>query len=376
MLPLTPENSYTPTILFCGGTFMTDDQWGNYSWPNTNTWDVPAATDCSSITPEDSNGNMISTSYTHEGDLPEGRSMGQFIHLPTGQMAILNGASRGTAGYANRTWNTINGVNYESLSQDPVYQPVLYDPSKPQGSRLSRDGFEASTVARLYHSSAILVPDGSVLIAGSNPHQDVALSMPAGANPPAFNTTYAVEKWYPPYFFETRPVPTGLPSYILYGGSTWNFSMDAQYMGDAANDRANKTKVMVIRPGFSTHAMNMGQRSLQLQQTYTVQEDGSVEYMVNPMPTNQNIFVAGPALLFVTIDGIPSKGIMVQIGSNTTGGPVPTTYATGPAPSALPPSVNHATSKSTSGSNGAQSAGVGGVIAVVVGLATLATLAA
>jgi hypothetical protein len=28
MLPLTPANNYTPTILFCGGTNMTDDEWG------------------------------------------------------------------------------------------------------------------------------------------------------------------------------------------------------------------------------------------------------------------------------------------------------------------------------------------------------------
>jgi hypothetical protein len=31
MLPLTPTNNYTPTILFCGGAHMTDEQWGDYS---------------------------------------------------------------------------------------------------------------------------------------------------------------------------------------------------------------------------------------------------------------------------------------------------------------------------------------------------------
>ncbi|KAF9028351.1 hypothetical protein BDZ89DRAFT_1133667 [Hymenopellis radicata] len=29
MLPFTPENNYTPTILFCGGTDMPDYAWGN-----------------------------------------------------------------------------------------------------------------------------------------------------------------------------------------------------------------------------------------------------------------------------------------------------------------------------------------------------------
>jgi hypothetical protein len=30
MLPLTPDNNYTPTILFCGGTYLDEDQWGDY----------------------------------------------------------------------------------------------------------------------------------------------------------------------------------------------------------------------------------------------------------------------------------------------------------------------------------------------------------
>lgn len=30
MLPLTPENNYTPTILFCGGTYLSEEDWGGY----------------------------------------------------------------------------------------------------------------------------------------------------------------------------------------------------------------------------------------------------------------------------------------------------------------------------------------------------------
>lgn len=37
MLPLTPENNYTPTILFCGGTNgLTEAQWGWYGGPGSN----------------------------------------------------------------------------------------------------------------------------------------------------------------------------------------------------------------------------------------------------------------------------------------------------------------------------------------------------
>jgi len=113
--------------------------------------------------------------------MPIGRTMGEFIHLPTGQLVIANGASKGTAGYTNATYNTLpDGTATEGLAQDPTYQPLLYDPSKPRGSRLTSEGLGSSNIARLYHSTAILIPDGSVLIGGSNPHQDVALTMPTG----------------------------------------------------------------------------------------------------------------------------------------------------------------------------------------------------
>ncbi|PWN36401.1 DUF1929-domain-containing protein [Meira miltonrushii] len=377
MLPLTPENNYTPTILFCGGTIMTDQQWGSYTSPldSLNLYTHAAQKDCSSITPEDANGNLVSGSYTREEELPEPRTMGQFIHLPTGQMVIVNGAQMGTAGYGNMSWNKINGVNFEGLSNNPTYQPVLYDPEKPMGSRLSRDGFGISNIARLYHSSAILLPDGSVLIGGSNPHQDVSINMPANTSPQAFNTTYEMEKWYPPYFFETRPEPTGLPSYILYGGATWNFTMPASYMGSSANYKANNTKVMVIRPGFSTHAMNMGQRSMRLQHTYTVNDDGSVMYMVNPMPTNQNLFVQGPALLFITIDGIPSSGKFIQVGTQKQGGQIPNTITAGAAPKVLPQGINNSKYDAIPEGHGIESFGLGKLIGIIVaGVAVIALL--
>jgi hypothetical protein len=66
--------------------------------------------------------------YVQDDDMLEGRTMGKFITLPTGQLFVVNGG--------------LNG----------------------------RTGFNSSTIPRLYHSSAILLPDASVLIAGSNPN--------------------------------------------------------------------------------------------------------------------------------------------------------------------------------------------------------------
>ena len=40
--------------------------------------------------------------------------------------------------------------------------PAIYDPDAAQGSRWSTAGLSASTVPRMYHSSATLLPDGEV----------------------------------------------------------------------------------------------------------------------------------------------------------------------------------------------------------------------
>ncbi|EPQ30665.1 uncharacterized protein PFL1_01566 [Pseudozyma flocculosa PF-1] len=323
MKPLTSADNYTPSILFCGGSILSDATWGNYTGPADNILGIPASKDCSSIIPEMADGTKNpSANYEHEGDLPEGRSMGQFIHLPDGTMVILNGGSKGTAGYGNATWNQVqtpNGVvNTEGMCQDPAYTPVIYDPSKPKSQRISNRGLSPSTIARLYHSSAILIPDGSVLVAGSNPHQDVVTNMPTGLTPQAFNTTYEVEKFYPPYWGKPRPYPQGMPDTIMYGGAPFEITVNGTFMGDSANAKAANTKFAIIRPGFSTHAMNMGQRAIYLDYTYVVHDDASVTYTVNPLPPTQQVlrlFVPGPALFFVTVGGVPSMGKFISVGN-------------------------------------------------------------
>lgn len=60
----------------------------------------------------------------------------------------------------------------QSYAQDPVMRPTIYNHSAPAGSRFQTD-LPESTIQRMYHSSATLLPDGSVFIAGSNPNADV-----------------------------------------------------------------------------------------------------------------------------------------------------------------------------------------------------------
>ncbi|KAF8674227.1 Glyoxal oxidase [Rhizoctonia solani] len=314
MLPLTPGNNYTPTILFCGGSDMPESAWGNYSWPAINTWNYPASRDCQRITPEPTDGSQ--PVYIQDDEMLEGRTMGQFITLPDSTLLVLNGALNGTAGYATQTGETPTYGEMPfgmSLSSGPVLTPAIYDPNAPPGQRWNRFG-EPSAIPRLYHSSALLLPDGSVLVAGSNPNVDVNFTT-------AFPTTYAAERFYPPYFanIANRPVPEGLPDTLSYGGAAFQIYLPVgTYVGDP-NEAAGSARVVLVRPGFSTHAMNMGQRLLQLNSSFEVSDQGNILLHVAQVPPNPNLLTPGPVLMFVVVGGVPSVGKMVTVGTGNFG---------------------------------------------------------
>ncbi|GAA5864012.1 hypothetical protein JCM8547_005308 [Rhodosporidiobolus lusitaniae] len=298
MLPLTPANNWTATILFCGGTDLKPDQW-------TLNWNIagyPADSTCVSMTPD------VSKDWVDEEPLPEPRVMGNFIFLPDGRLVLINGIGKGTAGYGNTSW-----AIGESFGDDPVHTIRYYDYNAKNGSRFS-DVIAESSVDRMYHSSATLLPDGSVFSSGSNPNADY---VPYGFENYKYFTEYKVEKFYPDYFTASRPAPTGLPTTLGYGGKSFDIQLSAADVGKEEN--LDSTKVVLIRPGFSTHAMNMGQRYVQLNSTYTYTSSGSASLHVSQVPPNPAILPPGPALLYVVVAGVPSTGQWVMVGNGQLG---------------------------------------------------------
>lgn len=87
MLPLTPANNYTATIIFCGGSNVAPNKWTSSSFIIPT---FPASTSCVTLTPD------MSSSYVQDDPLPDGRSMANFIALPNGKVLNLNGAKLGT----------------------------------------------------------------------------------------------------------------------------------------------------------------------------------------------------------------------------------------------------------------------------------------
>jgi len=325
MLPLTPANNWTATVLFCGGSNIANDQW-------QATWDIAsfaASPSCVKITPD------VSGHYTEDDPLPDGRSMGSMILLPDGRIFYSNGAKTGTAGYGNTTW-----AIGQSFANNPILQPLMYNPNAPAGSKWSSDGLQPSTIPRMYHSASTLLPDGSILVSGSNPNADFTTGVP-------FSTEYRVEKFYPSYFNSKRPQPTGLPSQLSYGGNPFDVTLSSDDLSGNVNNIQNAT-VIVIRTGFSTHAMNMGQRMLQLDSTYTGNADGSGVLHVSQMPPNPAIFVPGPALIFVVVNGVPSIGLPVMIGSGELGKQDTLTVGPLPASNIVQPNISNTNGNSSS----------------------------
>ncbi|KAF8967499.1 glyoxal oxidase N-terminus-domain-containing protein [Flammula alnicola] len=370
MLPMTPANNYTSTLIFCGGSDMPEYDYGDYGGPYVDTWNFPASKDCQRLTPEPQDGSA--PAYEQDDDMLEGRTMGQFVLLPDGKALVINGGLNGTAGYSLGTKDTPLGLMPfgTSLASGPVLTPALYDPTAPKGSRWSNAGLGNSQIPRLYHSCAILLPDASVLVAGSNPNPDVNLTT-------VFPTEYRADIFYPPYLSAgVRPVPTGIPQTLSYGGAPFDITVPQNSYSGSANDAAGNATVVVIRGGFTTHAMNMGQRFLQLNNTYTANQNGTITLHVAQMPPNPNLFQPGPALVFVTIHGIPSNGSYVIIGSGNIG-PQPTSAA-----SVLPPSVLLAAASGGSGSgsnsgsdnntaNATKKSNIGVIVGVIVGVVAL-----
>lgn len=90
---------------------------------------------------------------------------------------------------------------------------------------------------------------GSVFVSGSNPNADYNV----GPNI-KYPTEYRTERFYPLYYNQRRPQPKGLLSKLTYGGQPFYVYLDSDDLfGDVNNIR--NTTVVVLRPGFSTHAM-------------------------------------------------------------------------------------------------------------------------
>ncbi|PPQ99981.1 hypothetical protein CVT26_009263 [Gymnopilus dilepis] len=280
LLPLSPNNGYRPEVLICGGSTV-DDQKPGYQISSQD----PASAQCSRMVLDEAG---ISLGWQVE-EMPQARVMPDAVLLPTGKVVIVNGGGSGISGYGN-----VIGQVGSSNADNPVLQPVLYDPLAPAGQRFSSDGLPASSIPRLYHSVATLTPAGNVMIAGSNPNLD--------RSELKYGTEYRVEWLDPPYMSLERPVVTGDIPRLGFGQSV-NFNVRL------TSDDSSNIQVVLMDLGFVTHAVHANSRLVYLEHSY---RDGV--FTVRG-PPNGNVYPPGPGWLYIVANGVPSEGKKVMVGS-------------------------------------------------------------
>jgi hypothetical protein len=162
-----------------------------------------------------------------------------------------------------------------------VYQAELWSPTTQAWQTLS-----LGQVPRLYHSTAVLLPDARVLVAGG------------GSLYPATDENSA-EYFSPPYLFKgPRPTITSTPTTISYGG---NFTVQTP-------DAANIASIAFMRPAAVTHQFNEDQHFINL----TFQNNGGA--LTVQAPANANLAPPGYYMLFiVNTNGVPSIAPFVKI---------------------------------------------------------------
>lgn len=272
-------------IMICGGTNPRA-----YSLANNSGIFIPASDTCGRlvITAE-------SPSWVIE-KMPIARIMGDMVLLPTGHdVLIINGAGKGSAGW--------------TLGREPVLHPVIYNIGSVEEKLNPKfEIMSPSTIPRLYHSTAQLIPDGRVLVGGSNPN---VLYKFYGVMYP---TELSLEAFLPPYFGASRPKILHVypnDSRIEYGAKiTIIFDTGAE-----SKMEKDVTVTMVV-PAFTTHSFSMSQRVLILSvdALRSVGLLSSNRYLLDASaPVSRNVAPPGYYMLFVVYGGIPSRGEWIQL---------------------------------------------------------------
>lgn len=186
------------------------------------------------------------------------------VLLPDGQVFVVGGQS--------------NGGN----PGNPVMIPELFDSETGAWKQVA-----PHQVPRMYHATAILLPDGRVLVAGGD-------FQPSG------------EIYSPPYLFRgSRPEIQSAPPTVHY---------ESDFNLEFASSTSSNT-IALVRLSSMTHSVNMDQRYVRLAES--VPAGGPVSV---PAPATASMAPPGFYMLFVIdADGVPSEASLVQVGPGPVG---------------------------------------------------------
>ena len=193
--------------------------------------------------------------------------------LPDGDIVITGGTS------TKELW--------QPTENDAVLEAELWSPHTETFTPVA-----ALTEGRAFQSSAVLLPDATVLVAG-------------GVVGIAYNDANATFKWsgqifYPPYLDNgPRPTITSTPASVAYGAS---FAIETP-------DGLGVAGISIVRLSASSQTWNASQRMARLK--FVISADG----LLVSAPSDPNFAPPGFYWLFIINDvGVPSIAAPIRIG--------------------------------------------------------------
>ena len=185
----------------------------------------------------------------------------QSVLLPDGRVFVAGGINNGVDGGPSEVYDPLNPVVGWELG--PTMQHT-----------------------RGYHSSMVMMPDGSLIF---------------GGDPQVGGVPTNHERFYPGYFDVVRPAITNAPGIINYGAA---FTVDTPNAG-------NISEVILMSAGAVTHGFNMTQRGVEC----VINAAGATTVDI-VAPPNGNIAAPGWWILFVLdTNRIPSEGRWIRLTS-------------------------------------------------------------
>ncbi|EXJ78702.1 hypothetical protein A1O1_09104 [Capronia coronata CBS 617.96] len=274
MLPLRIGDNYEPEIMICGGG-------------QVQASDSLCDASCGRLKPTSQKPIWQMTA------MPQPRGMVEGVLLLDGNVLWINGCQAGAQGFG--------------LATAPASEALIYDPRTNSWSVSGR-----TTIARLYHSVAMMLLDGTILIAGSNPNEQPLLETEVEVHDQskAFPTEFRVEIYTPSYLRGDYPSrrPTNIRLSSLELQLTTHFSLEFDFQ----NMSLSTLDVILYAGGFVTHSLHMGQVMVYLDHTGWVDAGDNSKRVEVEMADGIKL-APGPYVVYVVANGVPGVGQFVTV---------------------------------------------------------------
>ena len=257
-------------ILVVGGGWYHGDQQATEAEPNS--WEILET-------------QGVSPKWAHKGTLRTARINVNTILLPDGKVFIFGGHD-----------------NYKGdhTTSGRALKAEIFDPTEAMKSPEFYQTLETEPMqrSRMYHSSGVLLPDGSVLVAGG-----LDITIVEDERQPAAQHNRNLEIYQPPYFFlGSRAVLKNVSPQVLGYGRQFSITFEPS--------DARIGSVVLLRPASMTHHTDSEQRLVSLDFN---EGDSKIEVTMERDPT---VAPPGYYMLFVVdVKGRPcAEAEFVRVG--------------------------------------------------------------